>query len=79
VIATFGPSTIQPVVAATRLPEALREQMRAALLSMAEDLTARAGLAAGFVERFVPVEDATYDDIRHMRATAEAAGVLTLR
>ncbi len=79
VIATFGPSTIQPVVAAARLPAALREQMRAALLSMAEDLTARAGLAAGFVERFVPVEDATYDDIRHMRATAEAAGVLTLR
>ena len=79
VIATFGPSTIQPVVAATRLSEAVREQMRAALLSMAEDPTLRAVLAGGFVERFVPVDDAVYDDIRHMRAAAHAAGFLALR
>jgi phosphonate transport system substrate-binding protein len=79
VIATFGPSTIQPVVAAAWLPAALWEQIRAALLSMTDDPALRAGLATGFVERFVPVDDATYDDIRHMRTTAEAAGVLTLR
>jgi phosphonate transport system substrate-binding protein len=79
VIATFGPSTIQPVVAAARLPADVREQMRAALLSMAEDPAVRAVLAAGFVERFVPVDDATYDDIRHMRDAAVSAGFLTLR
>jgi phosphonate transport system substrate-binding protein len=79
VIATFGPSTIQPVVAAARLPETLRAQMRAALLSMTEDPAARAVLAGGFVERLAPVDDSTYDDIRHMRAAAEAAGFPRLR
>jgi hypothetical protein len=35
-------------------------------------------LARGFVERFVPVTDADYDDIRGMLATAEQSGFLTL-
>jgi phosphonate transport system substrate-binding protein len=79
VIATFGPSTIQPVVAAGHVPPPLQAAMRAALLNMAADPAARAALAAGFVERFVPVTDSTYDDIRHMQAAAEGIGFHTLR
>ena len=37
VIAIFGPSTIQPVVAARHMPERVREAMRAALLAMGDD------------------------------------------
>jgi len=79
VIATFGPSTIQPVVAARHVPERLRAAMRAALLAMGDDVAGRAALAPGFVTRFVPVTDATYDDIRAMLAVSEAAGVRTIR
>ena len=39
---------------------------------------ARKELARGFVERFVPVTDGDYDDIREMLAAAEHAGFLTL-
>ncbi len=79
VIDTFGPSTVQPVVAVRRLPERLRADLRAVLVEMAEDPVARRHLAGGLVERFVPVSDAAYDDIRHMRAAAEAAAFLTIR
>jgi phosphonate transport system substrate-binding protein len=79
VIDTFGPSTIQPVIAVRRLPEELRADLRAVLLEMADDPLARERLAQGLVERFVPVSDATYDDIRSMLAAAEAAAFLTIR
>ena len=32
----------------------------------------------GFIERFTPVDDAAYDDIRAMLATIEAAGWTSL-
>ena len=35
--------------------------------------------AHGFIERFVPVSDRSYDDLRAMRAACEASGFLTLR
>jgi phosphonate transport system substrate-binding protein len=79
VIGSLGPSTIQPVVASRRLPPALRADLRAALAGMAADADARQHLAHGFVERFVPVGDETYDDIRHMLRAAEAAGFTTLQ
>jgi phosphonate transport system substrate-binding protein len=75
VIDALGPSTIQPVVAARRLPADLRAAVRAALLAMGEDPAARALLGRGFVERFAPVGDADYDDIRGMLAAVEAAGL----
>jgi phosphonate transport system substrate-binding protein len=78
VIASLGPSPIQPVVVARRLPAALKEDVRAVLLEMADDPEARRRLAHGFVERFVAAGDATYDPIRAMLAEAEAAGFLTL-
>jgi phosphonate transport system substrate-binding protein len=79
VIDTLGPSTIQPVVAARRLSTRLKADLRAVLLEMSADPSARDALAHGFVERFLPVCDATYDDIRAMLAVAEAADFLTLR
>ena len=79
VIDVLGPSTIQPVVAARHLPVELRAALRTVLLEMSDDFEARAALAHGFVERFVPVSDADYDDIRGMLAAAENARFLTIR
>jgi phosphonate transport system substrate-binding protein len=79
VIDTFGPSTIQPVVAVRRLPARLRADLRAVLLEMADDPVARDRLRLGLVERFVPISDASYDDIRAMLAAAEAAAFLTIK
>jgi phosphonate transport system substrate-binding protein len=78
VLAVLGPSTIQPVVAARRLPVPLKWRLRALFLAMGDDPEARPHLAHGFVDRFVAIADADYDDIRRMHAAAEAAGFLTL-
>jgi phosphonate transport system substrate-binding protein len=76
VIDSLGPSTIQPVVAARRLPEGLKASLRAVLLGMGSDRAARDHLARGFVERFVRVMDSSYDDIRVMFAIADSACLL---
>jgi phosphonate transport system substrate-binding protein len=78
VIDVFGPSTIQPVVAASRLPAALKDQVREILVTLAGDSAARPMLAYGLIERFAPVGDAAYDDIRAMLATIETAGWTSL-
>jgi hypothetical protein len=78
VIGSFGPSTIQPVVAASRLPGRLKHQIRELLVKLSDDPTARPLLARGFVDRFRPVDDAAYDDIRAMLATIHAAGWTSL-
>ncbi|HEY0070415.1 MAG TPA: PhnD/SsuA/transferrin family substrate-binding protein [Chloroflexia bacterium] len=79
VIDTLGPSSIQPVVAARTLPDSLKADIQAALLRMHTDPQAALGLSHGLVERFVPVTDAGYDDIREMLALTEAAGFSVLR
>ncbi|HXG09186.1 MAG TPA: PhnD/SsuA/transferrin family substrate-binding protein [Gemmataceae bacterium] len=79
VIEVLGPSSIQPVVAARHLPEPLKAALRGALLEMGGDPAARPHLARALVERFTPVTDATYDDIRTMLTVVEAAGFLNLR
>jgi phosphonate transport system substrate-binding protein len=79
VIASLGPSTIQPVVASKRLPEGLRSELRRAFVELGEDPAAREGLALGMVDRFAPVDDATYADIRDMLTATEAAGFTELR
>ena len=79
VIDVLGPSTIQPVLAARHLPVDLRAALRTILLKMSDDRAARMELAQGFVERFVPIADADYDDIRDMLAVAENARFLTIR
>jgi phosphonate transport system substrate-binding protein len=79
VIDTLGPAGIQPVVAASRLPDALKADIRDVLLDMGDDPVARAGLAPGFIERFVTVTDEDYHDVRAMLTAAEDAGFMTLR
>jgi phosphonate transport system substrate-binding protein len=73
IIDTLGPSTIQPVVAARHLAPLLKDALCAALHTMGDDPTMRASLDVGFIARFVPIDDATYDDIRAMVAAADAA------
>jgi phosphonate transport system substrate-binding protein len=79
VIDSLGPATIQPVVTAARLPDSVKAELREVFVEMGADPAARADLQQGFVESFVPVEDATYDDIRLMLAAAESAGFMTIR
>ena len=77
VIATLGPSTIQPVVAsARRLGSRQREAVREALLAMHADASDRAILRAAGIDRFVSVTDGDYADIRGMLAAVSAAGLL---
>jgi phosphonate transport system substrate-binding protein len=78
VIDTLGPSSIQPIVAARRLPDRWKTDLRNVLLAMHQDPVAKKWLAHGFVDRFLAVTDADYDDIRHMLAAAEAADFLTI-
>ena len=78
VIGAFGPSTIQPVVAASRLPDRLKDQVRDLLVTLADDPAARPVLDYGLIDRFTPVGDAAYDDIRAMLATIETAGWTSL-
>jgi ABC-type phosphate/phosphonate transport system substrate-binding protein len=78
VIGSFGPSTIQPVVAASRLPGRLKTRVHDLLVALGDDPTARATLDHGFIQGLTPVDDAAYDDIRGMQATIEAAGWTSL-
>jgi phosphonate transport system substrate-binding protein len=79
VIDSFGPSPIQPVVVSRRLPQTLKLELRRVLLEMAADAEAVKILEHGLIERFVPVDDSTYDDIRVMLRTAEGEDFLTIR
>ena len=74
IIDTFGPSTIQPVVAASRLPEQLKDGLRELLVGLGDDASARPVLDHGFIQGFTAIDDAAYDDIRAMLATIQAAG-----
>jgi ABC-type phosphate/phosphonate transport system substrate-binding protein len=78
VIGSFGPSTIQPVVAASRLHYQLKDEVRELLVELGDDPAARPTLDHGFIRRFSPVDDAAYDDIRAMLTTVEAAGWTSL-
>jgi phosphonate transport system substrate-binding protein len=78
VVGSFGPSTIQPVVAASRLPGWLKDQVRDLLVELGDDPTARPALDHGLIDHFTPVDDGAYDDIRAMLATIQAAGWTSL-
>jgi phosphonate transport system substrate-binding protein len=79
VIDSLGPSTIQPLAAASRLPEPLKRDIRAILADMHRDPAARAVLDRGLIDHFAPVSDADYDDIRAMLAYCERVDFLTLK
>jgi phosphonate transport system substrate-binding protein len=76
-IGAIGPSTIQPVVVSrSRLTDAERDAITAALIAVADDPTAGPVLDAALVERFVPVTADSYADIRQMYATVRDARLL---
>jgi phosphonate transport system substrate-binding protein len=77
IVAGLGPSTIQPLVVARRLPERLRAKLLSVLLEMSDDPVVQPALAQAFIQRFVPVSDSSYDDIRHMQREGQASGTLT--
>jgi phosphonate transport system substrate-binding protein len=61
VIESLGPSPIPPVVAARSVAPSVRAAVRSALLRITRDPVAR----------FVAIEDADYDPIRHMARVAQ--------
>jgi len=73
VIDVFGPSTIQPLAVSTALPESLRSEIRALVTELHHEPAARKVFEHGFIEQWVAVNDASYDDIRQMWAEREAA------
>jgi phosphonate transport system substrate-binding protein len=79
VVDALGPSTIQPVAVSKRVPLDLRRGILEALLGMGDDPACRERLALGLVERFVPADASSYDDIRRMLDATEAAGFTVLR
>jgi phosphonate transport system substrate-binding protein len=79
IIESLGPSTIQPVTVARRLPDPLKREIQKALLEMGDHPRGREGLALGLVRRFVPADDASYADIKRMLEVCEAAGFMELR
>lgn len=70
IIEIFGPSPIQPVVAARHVSDSLAADVCGVLLAMADDPAARIALDHGFVKRFAAVSDADYDEIRTMLSLA---------
>jgi len=70
-VAAIGPSPIPPVVVARHVPEALKQQLRGALLEMHEDARGRALLSSGGIAGFAALADADYDDIRRKARSAE--------
>jgi phosphonate transport system substrate-binding protein len=79
VIARLGPSTIQPLTVATRLPAELKQQMQMILVNLHEPPEAQPYLERGFMKRWVAIHDSAYDDIRQMLQACTAANFLTLR
>jgi phosphonate transport system substrate-binding protein len=67
------------VAVSRRVPEDLRKAIRGVLVTIAEDPAVRERLSLALVERFVPVDAGSYDDIRMMVDTCEAAGFMELR
>ncbi|MBL8046313.1 MAG: PhnD/SsuA/transferrin family substrate-binding protein [Anaerolineales bacterium] len=78
IIESFGPSTIQPLAVATSVPETLRTNIRALLTELHHEPAAREYFEHGFIEKWVAVNDASYDDIRQMYVERERANFHTL-
>jgi phosphate/phosphite/phosphonate ABC transporter binding protein len=79
IIDSLGPSPIQPVAVRRNLPAGYKDDVRLALEKMEKDAEGRSCLARAQVERFVRVDEGTYDPIRTMRAFAAAAGLSVLK
>lgn len=72
VIDMFGPSPIPPVVAATRLDDALKRRIQEILVTMHLNPQAASQLQYGLIERFVVVSDVDYEEIRRIAMAVES-------
>jgi len=66
VIDMLGPSTIPPVVVAKNVDAELKRQIQEALVTLHHDEHTVSQLHKGSIERFVPVTNEDYQDIRKM-------------
>jgi phosphonate transport system substrate-binding protein len=79
VIDSLGPSTIQPLGAASHLSATLKQDIQAILAEIHHDPAGRAILNQGFIDHFAAVSDMDYADIREMLAACEQADFLSLK
>ena len=79
VIDALGPSTIQPVAVSKRFDDEFRGAVREVLLGFHSTPEGREILEIGTVARWVAVDAADYDDIRHMVEACEAADFMEIR
>jgi ABC-type phosphate/phosphonate transport system substrate-binding protein len=78
IIGTLGPSTIQSLTVARRMPATLKSDLCRLLVEMAEDPEAKDLLDQNFIERFFPIDDSDYDDVRRMCGRGGSAGFESL-
>jgi phosphonate transport system substrate-binding protein len=79
VVASLGPSTIQPVAVSKRLDEPFRERIREVLLGLHAEERFRPILDLGLIDRFTAVGPGDYDDIRSMLEDCERADYMVIR
>jgi phosphonate transport system substrate-binding protein len=79
VIDALGPSTIQPVAVSKRFDRDFRNAVAEVLISFHKTERGRDLLDLGLVEKWVPIEVSSYDDIRAMVEACEDAGFMTIR
>ena len=72
-IGLFGPSSVPPIVVAKSMGKDLKECLLDTLITMHEDDYMAEKLHEGLIERFVPISDKQYDDIRQMYASVKSA------
>ncbi len=79
VIDILGPSTIQPVVASGSLPAEVRAVVQQVLTVLGSSRDSRQVMDQALVERFVPITDVDYGDIRQMLGAAQELGFVEIR
>lgn len=77
IIDSWGPSTIQPLVANHALPTGLKQDIQTVLNEIHHDPANRPVLDLGFIDHFVSVTDADYEDIREMLRACEQANFMS--
>jgi len=73
VIDMFGPSTIPPIVVSKQMNATLKGEILKALCAMHQDPHAICKLHKGLIDRFVPIADKHYDDVREMFARVQGS------
>lgn len=79
VIDAIGPSTIQPLAVSKRFDEEFRERVRRVLVDFHLRESGREILDHGLIEKWVPVDASSYDDIRDMLEACEAVGFMEIK